>query len=76
MNNKEMKAMKELNIIDNKDRVLIRVKDSRVLLGRYLGMDEATKRAILEFYTEFTGEDPTRARDFLDFNSEEAEFCS
>ena len=68
--------MQQLNIVDSKNRVLISVKDGRVLIGRYSDMDEATKSAILEFYTEFTGEDPLRARSFLDFNSEEAEFCS
>lgn len=68
--------MKQLNIVDGKDRVLIKVRDGRVLIARYADMDESTKKAILEFYVEFTGEDPTRARNFLDFNTEEAEFCS
>ena len=68
--------METLNIVDSKNRQLITVKDGRVLIGRYMNMDNSTKNAILEFYTEFTGEDPTRAKDFLDFKSEEAEFCS
>ena len=68
--------METLNIVDSKNRQLIMVKNGRVLVGRYMDMDEKTKNSILEFYTEFTGEDPTRAKDFLDFKSEEDEFCS
>lgn len=48
----------------------------RILVCHYLDMEEKTKLEILEMYIELTGEDGKRIRSFLDFESEENEFCS
>ena len=50
------------------------IKKLSEVLGKY--MDEETKQIILDFFTELTGEDGKRIKAFLDFESDENEFCS
>jgi len=61
---------------DKESRVLLVTRNDRVLITRYKNMDDITKKSILELYAELTGENVSRAKGFLDFESEEAEFCS
>jgi trans-2-enoyl-CoA reductase len=66
----------KLEISDKKGRTLIKMKCDRVLVARYPEMSEEIKKIIVDFYTEFTGENSQRVIDFLNYNNEELEFCS
>jgi len=61
---------------DEDGKILLESKNNRVLVGRSVGMSEETKQMILEFFIELTGEDGKRIKAFLDFESDENEFCS
>ena len=66
----------KLRISDNKDRTLLQIRNDKVLVARFEGMSEKTKNTIIEFYTELTGESPSRVMDFLNYKNDELEFCS
>lgn len=55
---------------------LLTIKGARVLVWRYVNMDEKTKELITKIFQEITGEDPSRVMKFLNFESDENEFCS
>lgn len=67
---------KEFKIVDEKGRVLIKSKGGRLLVARFVEMDDNIKDIIKEFYTELTGECPSSLEDFFNFKNEEFEFCS
>jgi len=66
----------QLKIRDEKGRVLIKLRGDRLLVARFKGMNETTKKIVIDFYTEFTGEEQSKIKDFLDYKNEEMEFCS
>ena len=63
-------------ITDKNGRILITIKDDKILVGRYVDMDEGTKQIVTEFYSELTGLDSKDIKKFLDFDGNESEFCS
>jgi len=65
-----------VKISDEKGRILIKVKDDRVLVARFPKMTENMKKIIIEFYSEFTGDNEETIRGFLEFENDEMEFCS
>lgn len=52
------------------------MKGDRIIVARFPDMNDKEKEIITEFYTELTGEEPFRIREFLDYKNEELEFCS
>jgi len=66
----------KVNIADEKGRTLVKIRGDRVLVARFPDMTETTKQIISEFYEEFTGENPNRIMDFLNFENDDMEFCS
>ena len=68
--------MSNLIIRDNKGRTLLEVKGGRCLVSRFTDMSKSTKDFIIEIFTDLTGNSDVKVRKFLDFESEEQEFCS
>jgi hypothetical protein len=65
------------NIVkDDKGRVLIMERGSNVAIARFPDMDEKTKKYIAEVYADLTGESAEKAMDFLNYKTDENEFCS
>ena len=65
-----------INIVDDKGRTLLKVKGDRILVGRLHDMTQNVKEALVEFYTELTGEEPNKIRGFLNFENDDMDFCS
>ena len=63
-------------IIDSLNRILISVKDGRVLVARFSNMDESEKAMIVDLYEEINGFDSNKIRDFLDYKNDDFDFCS
>jgi hypothetical protein len=70
--------MKVINIVDQEGRPLIKIKNGRILISRFDGMDESTKKIILDLYKEIHDEknDLIHIEKFLDYVDEETSFCS
>lgn len=66
----------EIFVKDKSGRVVLKMIKDRMMVMRVPDMDEYTKKELIYLYTEFTSEDPQKLRDFLDFKSEDNEFCS
>ena len=54
----------------------LKIKGDRIIVERLDDMSEEMKNIVIDFYTELTGENPSRIRNFLDFTNDENEFCS
>ena len=67
---------KKLCLKDKEGRTLLTVQGGRVLVARFPEMDNDLKDAIWHFYREITGDNDKRIKDFLDYNSDENDFCS
>ena len=65
-----------LTIRDNNKRILLEIKGNRCIVSRFIDMNEKTKEHLIELFTELTANDDIKIRKFLDFESEEQEFCS
>lgn len=68
--------MHNIIIRDNKGRTILETKNGRCLLSRFVDMESKTKEDIIELYVDLTGDSPEKAKKFLNFESEEQEFCS
>jgi hypothetical protein len=66
----------EVYIKDDKGRVIFKIIKERVMVSRHPDMNEYTKQQLLFLYSEFTSEDVEKLRKFLDFESDDVEFCS
>lgn len=65
------------NIVrDDKGRIIIRQKQSKVAIARFPDMDEGTKRYVADTYSELTGKDIDSVMKFLNYKTDENEFCS
>lgn len=68
--------MKDVIIKDEKGRDIIKINDKgRIAIARFTDLSDNTKDYILKLYEEVTSEDPAKLKDFLDYKSEENEFC-
>ncbi len=66
----------KIRITDEKGRTLLKVRDGRVLVARFDNMTDNTKSLIINLYREIAGEDIDGIKDFLEYKSEDFEFCS
>ncbi len=71
-----MKLGKTIYLKDKNNRILLSIKGKRVLAHRYVGMDEKTKKLIIEIFLQITEKTHKEIKSFLNFKSEESEFCS
>lgn len=80
MKDQSKKDVKTKVIIrDEKKRIICKIVDERVMICRYVDMDKYTKKQLLYLWSEFTKENKTKLKNFLDFknsNNDENEFCS
>lgn len=71
-----MSKIKNTIIRDEKGRDIIKINDKgRVAFARYPDSSLKTKEYIIALYKEITNGDPEKLREFLDYKSEENEFC-
>ena len=68
--------MSNLTVKDKKERILFEAKNGRCIIARFLDMSQDTKDSLIELYVDLTGGNGDRVRKFLNFESEEQEFCS
>lgn len=72
-----MKTNKTTIIKDDKSREVIRINDKgQICIARFPDMSDSFKEYLMDLYMEVTDEDPQKLRDFLDYKTEENEFCS
>ena len=64
-----------MKIIDEKGREIFEIKAGKILISRYNDLSDEYKDFIAMLYSEMTGENPSKTRDFLDFKNEENQFC-
>jgi len=65
------------NIVrDDKGRVIVRERDSKVAIARFPDMDIKTKKYVANVYADLTKKDAQKAMKFLNYESNENEFCS
>lgn len=63
-------------IKDPKGRVVVKTNNrGQMAIARFPDMENSFKGYIVELYREMTNEDPQKLRDFLDYKTEENEFC-
>ena len=66
-----------MNIVDKKGRdIIVFNKKGDPAIARFPDLDEAEKEYMVEVYVELTGEDPDKVMKFLNYESDENEFCS
>ena len=66
-----------LIVKDKKGRPIIKVDgNGNILVGRYVDMEEICKEFVCEVYCDLTGGDPVKIMSFLNYESNEGEFCS
>ena len=56
--------------------LLILNKNGEIAVSRFPDMPEETKNMVVQLYAEMTGQSENNIRDFLDYTSDENEFCS
>ena len=63
-------------IKDPKGREVVKINNNgRMAIARFPDMDEKFKVYIIDLYKEMTNENPQELKDFLDYKTEENEFC-
>lgn len=63
-------------IKDSKEREVVKINNKgQMAIARFPDMDEKFKAYIIDLYKEMTNESPQKLRDFLDYKTEENEFC-
>ena len=66
----------ETIIKDDKDRDIIIIRNNgQMVIARFPDMQQSIKDYIISLYKDSTDEDETKLRDFLDYKTEEDEFC-
>ena len=63
-------------IKDEKDNVLINVKNGKCLLSRFKDIDEDLKNKIIDIFIDLTDSDREEIIKFLDFKDDVQKFCS
>ena len=61
---------------DSDGRILMKGEGTDIAIARFPDLSEPIKHYIAELYAELTGDNYDKAKDFLDYKSEEEEFCS
>ena len=70
-------SMPKTIIKDSRDREIIGIDSSnRIVVARYPDQDKQTKDYIVHIYSKLTGESSNKLIDFLNYVSEQNEFCS
>jgi len=68
---------KEVIFKDEKGRPIIKINDNgELVVGRYVDMTPTCKDYVASVYSELTGTDNKKIMDFLNYESDEGEFCS
>jgi len=68
---------KEVIFKDDKGRPIIKINDhGEMVVGRYVDMTDACKDYVSTLYSELTGTDIDKIKSFLNYESDESEFCS
>ena len=68
--------MKNVIIRDEKGRDIVKINgQGRIAIARFPDMTLITKEYVINLYKDVTKEDPEKLKDFLDYKSEENEFC-
>lgn len=62
---------------DEKGRPIIKINDhGEMVIGRYVDMTPICKDYVSSVYCELTGKNKAEVMDFLNYESNEGEFCS
>ena len=61
---------------DDKDRVLLNVKGNDIALARFPDLDEEIKNNLADIYSDLTGKNKDNTKQFLNYETDENEFCS
>ena len=64
-----------MKIFDEKNREIFEIKAGKIIIFRYNDLSDEYKDFIATLYSEMTGENPSKSKDFLNFRSEENQFC-
>ena len=64
-----------LSVRDEKGRRVIYVRDGKLAIARFPDMTDEMKEYLLDSYGDLTDGDVERLRLFLNYESEEEEFC-
>lgn len=68
--------MSNVIIRDDKGREIVKINDNgRIAIARFPDLSPITREYVLALYREVTAEDPKELINFLDYKSEENEFC-
>lgn len=68
--------MKNVIIRDEKGRDIVKINDQgRIAIARFPDMSLTTKDYVMNLYKDVTKEDPEKLKNFLDYKTEENEFC-
>jgi len=68
--------MSNIIIKDPRGREIIRIGDNcKIAIARYPDMNEKIKKYVTDVFVDLTQKDPVSVRNFLDYKSEENEFC-
>jgi hypothetical protein len=68
--------MKNIIIRDEKGRDIVKINDQgRIAIARFPDMSLTAKEYLLNLYKDVTKEDPEKLKNFLDYKTEENEFC-
>ena len=62
-------------IQDDKGRAIIKIDNGKIAVARFPDLSDKAKDYLVAVYADVTMEDPVKLRDFLDYKSDENEFC-
>jgi len=69
--------MKSLLIKDSKGREILKINEKgQIAAGRYPDLDKKLKSYVVKLYSELTGKPKKEVLAFLNYRTEENEFCS
>jgi glucose-6-phosphate isomerase len=69
--------MKNLLIKDSRGREIVRINNKgQIVIARYPDMNEQFKKYVTDLYSELTGKSKKEIVNFLNYKTEENEFCS
>jgi len=69
--------MKNTIIKDEKGREIININNNgKMAVARFPDMSDAVKECIIELYKDMTNEDIELIKDFLEYKTEDNQFCA
>ena len=65
-----------IEVLDEKDRVIVFTKDDKTIFCRYVDLSEESKALMEEIYSGVSDDAVENLREFLEYREDSDEFCA